>query len=231
MKKILLVEDDLSLSRGISFKLKRERYEVFTASTEKEALRTFQDNHIDLVISDIGLEEGDGFKLCEEIRKLSNVHIIFLTALDQEIDVVTGYDLGADDYITKPFSLIILISKVNALMKRIDDKVSQRDVLISGKIKLYVDEMKVTKNDSEVVLSKNELKLLKYLMINPLQIVTKDQLLEAIWDIDGQFVDENTIAVNIRRLRGKIEDDASNPNYIKNVRGIGYIWSMECIGK
>lgn len=228
MKKILLVEDDASLSRGISFKLKKEGYEVLTAATEIGALDIFNNNKIDLVISDIGLEEGDGFKVCEEIRKSSNVHIIFLTALDQEVDIVTGYELGADDYITKPFSLIVLISKVNAFMRRIDEK-SNTESIISGSIKFNINEMNVTKDDNEIVLSKNELKLLKHLMSNPKQIISKEQLLEAVWDIDGQFVDENTIAVNIRRLRGKIEDDASNPEYIKNVRGIGYIWSVECI--
>ena len=122
MQKILLVEDDLSLSRGVSFRLKKEGYEVFTSAKFSEALEIFNNNKIDLVISDVGLEEGDGFELCHEIRKKSNVLLIFLTALDQEVDMVTGYDLGADDYITKPFSLMVLISKVNALMRRVSNE-------------------------------------------------------------------------------------------------------------
>lgn len=230
MKTILLLEDDESLNRGISFKLKKEGYNVLSEYTVEGGLKSFRDNEIDLVISDVGLEDGSGFNFCEEVRKSSNVFIIFLTALDQEIDIVTGYDLGADDYITKPFSLMVLISKVNALMRRIE-KTSLSESIISGNITFVLEEMKVLKNTQEVIISKNELKLLKYLITNPKQILSKDQLLKALWDIDGQFVDENTVAVNIRRLREKIEDNPSKPEYIKNVRGIGYIWSVECAKK
>lgn len=230
MKTILLLEDDESLNRGISFKLKKEGYNVLSEYTVEGGLKSFRDNEIDLVISDVGLEDGSGFDFCEEVRKSSNVFIIFLTALDQEIDIVTGYDLGADDYITKPFSLMVLISKVNALMRRIE-KTSLSESIISGNITFVLEEMKVLKNTQEVIISKNELKLLKYLITNPKQILSKDQLLKALWDIDGQFVDENTVAVNIRRLREKIEDNPSKPEYIKNVRGIGYIWSVECAKK
>ncbi len=228
MKTILLLEDDESLKRGITFKLKKEGYNVLSTATIKEGIELFNNNKIDLIISDVGLEDGSGFEFCEDIRSKSNVFIIFLTALDQEVDIVTGYDLGADDYITKPFSLMILISKVNALMRRVKERKGE-NIITSGEITFTLDEMKVSKSDTEIVLSKNELKLLKYLMSNPRQIISKEQFLQAIWDVDSQFVDENTIAVNIRRLREKIEDDPSNPEYIKNVRGIGYIWSVECV--
>lgn len=228
MKTILLLEDDESLKRGITFKLKKEGYNVLSTATIKEGIELFNNNKIDLIISDVGLEDGSGFEFCEDIRRKSNVFIIFLTALDQEVDIVTGYDLGADDYITKPFSLMILISKVNALMRRVKERKGE-NIITSGEITFTLDEMKVSKSDTEIVLSKNELKLLKYLMSNPRQIISKEQFLQAIWDVDSQFVDENTIAVNIRRLREKIEDDPSNPEYIKNVRGIGYIWSVECV--
>lgn len=213
MKTILLLEDDESLNRGISFKLKKEGYKVLSESTVEGGLEAFKNNEVDLVISDVGLEDGSGFDFCEEIRKKSNVFIIFLTALDQEVDIVTGYDLGADDYITKPFSLMVLISKVNALMRRIE-KAYASESIVSGNITFILDEMKVLKNAQEVTISKNELKLLKYLITNPKQILSKDQLLKALWDIDGQFVDENTVAVNIRRLREKIEDNPSKPEYI-----------------
>ena len=221
IKTILLLEDDESLNWGISFKLKKEGYNVLSSATVRDALEMFNNNKVDLIISDVGLEDGSGFDFCEEIRKKSDVFIIFLTALDQEVDIVTGYDLGADDYITKPFSLMVLISKVNALMRRIEKK-TNTERIVSGDIIFNLDEMKV---------SKNELKLLKHLMNNPRQIISKEQFLQAIWDVDSQFVDENTIAVNIRRLREKIEDNPSNPEYIKNVRGIGYIWSVECTRK
>ena len=230
MGRILLVEDDESLCRGISFKLKKEGYEVLIASKANKALEIFNNNKIDLVISDINLEDesGDGFYLCEEIRKKSDVLLIFLTALDQEVDIVTGYDLGADDYITKPFSLMILISKVNALMRRIMNSESDKRVIACDNLTLYIDEMKLIKDGVEIVLSKNEYKLLNCLISNSMKIITKEHLLEALWDKDGVFVDENTVAVNIRRLREKIETNPSQPVFIKNIRGIGYRWDREC---
>ena len=228
MQKILLVEDDLSLSRGVSFRLKNEGNEVFTSAKVSEALEILNNNKIDLVISDVGLEEGDGFELCQEIRKKSNVRLIFLTALDQEVDMVTGYDLGADDYITKPFSLMVLISKVNALMRRVSNETTNKRGIQCKHLKFYADEMKLINNEEEIILSKNEYKLLNCLINNPLQVVTKEQLLESLWDKDGIFVDENTVAVNIRRLREKIEPIPSEPMFIKNIRGVGYRWNEEC---
>ncbi|MGL5640949.1 MAG: response regulator transcription factor [Paraclostridium sp.] len=230
MGEILLLEDDKSLNRGISFKLKKEGYKVHNAFNIKQAKELFIENEIDLIISDIGLPDGDGFEFCEYIRTISNVHIIMLTALDQEVDIVTGYDVGADDYITKPFSLIILISKVNAIMKRIGNVASKNLICCSGLNFNYV-ESKITKGSNETLLSKTEGKLLKYLMENSCQIVTKEQLIEALWDIDGNFVDENTVAVNIRRLRQKVEENPSEPEFIKNIRGLGYTFEKRCVKK
>lgn len=230
MGNILLLEDDKSLNRGINFKLKKEGYHVFTSFNIKEAKYIFENNKIDLIISDVGLPDGSGFDFCEEIRKSSNVHIIMLTALDEEINIVTGYDIGADDYITKPFSLIVLISKINAFMRRIENKTIE-NIISCDKLSFDYVENKLTKEKEDILLSKNEGKLLKYLMDNSNQIVTKEQLMETLWDIDGNFVDENTVAVNIRRLRQKVEDNPSEPMYIKNIRGIGYTFSKRCIKK
>lgn len=230
MGNILLLEDDKSLNRGISFKLKKEGYRVYTAFNIQEAKQVFENNKIDLIISDVGLPDGSGLDFCEEIRKISSVHIIMLTALDQEIDIVTGYDIGADDYITKPFSLIVLISKVNAFMRRIGNTTIE-NIISCDKLNFDYVENKLTKEDEEILLSKNEGKLLKYLMENSNQTVAKEQLIQALWDIDGNFVDENTVAVNIRRLRQKVEDNPSEPMYIKNIRGIGYRFSKRCIKK
>ena len=227
MGNILLLEDDKSLNRGISFKLKKEGYNVCTAFNIKEAKDVFENNKVDLIISDVGLPDGSGFDFCEEIRKISNVHIIMLTALDQEIDIVAGYDIGADDYITKPFSLMVLISKVNALMRRTSLREESKRIIRCRNLSFYPEEMKLLINNEEVILSKNEYKLLNRLIQNSGQIVTKGQLLEALWDKDGAFVDENTVAVNIRRLREKIEDIPSEPVFIKNIRGIGYRWNEE----
>lgn len=225
-QEILLVEDDASLNRGISLKLSKEGYTVRSADCIRNARQLFRKNPISLIICDIGLPDGSGLDFCAEIRRESNVLFLFLTAMDTEIDMVSGYEAGADDYITKPFSLMVLISKVNAIMKRYPKE--QKKNLISGDITLYPEENRTQKNGIWLSLTANEQKLLSYFMQNPLHILSKNQLLEALWDTDGNFVDENTIAVNIRRLREKIEDDPSNPSYIKNVRGLGYIWERNC---
>lgn len=227
MKNILLVEDDESLNRGISFKLNKEGMKVFTAKNLKEGREIFNNTSLDLIILDIGLPDGNGFEFCSEIRKQSGVLIIFLTACDEEVDIVTGLDMGADDYITKPFSFMVLMSKINALLRRNSSSSSPK--IVSGSIAFYPEEMKVLKDEKQIDLSKTELRLLKYLMLNSGQIIKKEQLLNELWDLDGDFVDSNTIAVNIRRLREKIEVNPSKPKYIKTVRGIGYIWSEGCV--
>lgn len=230
MNNILLVEDDESLNRGISFKLIKEGYKVFSAINLEEAEKVVTSEKIDLILLDINLPDGSGFDFCNKIRKSSNVFIIFLTACDQEVDIVTGYDIGADDYVTKPFSLMVLISKVKAILKRKQaEKVCNN--IFSGDIIFYTEELRVFKNNKELALSKTEIKLFKYLIYNSEQIVTKAQLLNELWDNDGNFVDDNTIAVNIRRLREKIEEDPSKPKYIKNIRGIGYTWAERCVSR
>ncbi|AFS79571.1 putative transcriptional regulator [Gottschalkia acidurici 9a] len=227
METILLVEDDKSLNRGISFKLERENFRVFRAENIKEAKEIFYSQDIDLIILDVGLPDGNGLDLCREIRKTSEVIIIFLTACDEEIDIVAGLDIGGDDYITKPFSLMVLISKINARLRR--NTVKQNRKVTSDDISFYPQDMKLTKNGEDILLSRTELKLIRYLLLNNQQIITKEQLLTELWDIDGKFIDQNTVAVNIRRLREKIEDDPSKPEYIKTVRGMGYIWTEKCV--
>lgn len=227
MNSILLLEDEENLNRGISLKLEKEGYQVFSAYGVSEGMRLFQENAIDLIICDITLDDGNGLDFCREIRKISQVHFIFLTALDQEMDVVLGYEAGADDYMVKPFSLSVLISKVNAIFKRMAN--GGDDKMISGEVTFLKKEMKVLVKGEETSLTKNELRLLLVLMENPKQILSKNQLLEQVFDINGEFVDENTVAVNIRRLREKIENDPSHPVYIRNVRGIGYLWDKEVL--
>lgn len=225
-QEILLAEDDASLNRGISLKLQKEGYTVHSAGCIQEARILFQKHRISLIICDIGLPDGSGLDFCMEIRRQSNVHFLFLTAMDTEIDMINGYEAGADDYITKPFSLMVLISKVHAIMKR--QPAEEKQILTSGDVTLYLKENRARKNGAYLSLTANEQKLLSYFMQNPMHILSKNQLLEALWDADSNFVDENTIAVNIRRLREKIEDDPSSPSYIKNVRGLGYIWERNC---
>ena len=251
MAKILLLEDDESLNRGISLKLEKEGYEVLRAVSVRQANDLFDKHEVALVISDITVEDGDGLSFCRSIRERSQVHFIFLTALDQEVDIVNGYDAGADDYITKPFSLMVLISKVNVLMRRIgarDESSGSGQLLRSGDLEVNCREMKAYKGGEEILLSKKEFQLLLYFLENPRQVISKEQILSAVWDVDGQFVDDNTVPVTISRLKKKVAGRA-NPaggtqraphdadsggadglplaEYIKNVRGMGYIWTAD----
>ena len=219
MKQILLLEDDEGLNRGISLKLKKEGYQVFSAFTIKEAEEFLEQESIDLLISDISLPDGNGMDFCRKARQYSNLYIIFLSALDQEVDIVNGYDCGADDYMTKPFSLLVLISKVNACMQRASVK-QEGQLLISQDIQVQRNTMQVYQKGEPVILSKKELQLLIYLMENAGRIVTKEQILEHVWDMDGQFVEENTVTVNISRLKSKLQTKA-----IENLRGLGYLWT------
>lgn len=219
MKQILLLEDDEGLNRGISLKLEKEGYQVFSAFTIKEAEKFLEQESIDLLISDVSLPDGNGMDFCRKARQYSNLYIIFLSALDQEVDIVNGYDCGADDYMTKPFSLLVLISKVNACMRRASVK-QEGQLLISQDIQVHCNTMQVYQKGDSVILSKKELQLLIYLMENAGRIVTKEQILEHVWDMDGQFVEENTVTVNISRLKSKLQTKA-----IGNVRGLGYLWT------
>lgn len=225
---ILLLEDDESLQRAVSLKLTKENYPVYRASDIKTALVLYRQHRMPLILCDINLPDGSGLDFCRLIREESDVYFLFLTSYDTDQDMIRGYDAGADDYITKPFSLDVLVSKVNALMRRRFPGEHKTDVIRSGSLELFPDENRAKKNGQYLALTANEQKLLSYFMENPLRILSKNQLLSAIWDIDGNFVDENTLAVNIRRLREKIEDDPSNPAYLKNVRGLGYIWERAC---
>lgn len=230
MGKILLLEDDESLNRGISLKLKKEGYEVLSATGVAEAKEMFRENEVDLIISDISMEDGNGLEFGQSVRKVSDVYLIFLTALDQEVDIVNGYDAGADDYITKPFSLMVLISKVNALMRRIENTYEEGNVLTSGSIQVWCKEMKVFHEEQELSLSKKEIQLLLYFLEHPKQIISKEQILESVWDMDGQFVDDNTVPVTISRLKKKLATE-EDYEYIKNIRGIGYLWTTEVLKK
>ena len=219
MKSILLVEDDKSLNQGITLKLKKEGYRVSSAFSLEEAEELFASAAWDLLICDVGLV------FCRRGGQVSDVFILVLPGLDSEIDMVTAFDLGADDYMTKPFSLMVLVSKVHAFMRRTREAPASR--IVSGDILLSLREMKAFRQRPEggaepVPLSKKELQLLLLLMENACQILTKEQILERVWGVEGQFVDDNTVPVNISRLKGKLDG-----SYIQNVRGIGYIWTEE----
>ena len=224
---LLLVEDDESLNHAIRRKLEKEGYTVYSALSEREALSLNRAEKMDLVICDVGLPDGNGMDFCRRVRAESDVIFLFLTALDTEGDMLRGYKAGADDYMTKPFSLDVLVSKVRVLSKRILPE--SPESLVSGSIVYLLAENRVMKDGEYLNLTAKEQKLLLYFMENPRKVLSKNQLLESLWDIDGDFVDDNTLAVNIRRLREKMEEDPSKPVRIKNIRGLGYIWDEECV--
>ncbi|MDD4112349.1 MAG: response regulator transcription factor [Herbinix sp.] len=226
MDKILVLEDDRDLNRGISFFFEKEGYKVVSAFSIFNAKEALKKDSFDFIIMDLMLPDGNGLDLCRELREISNIPIIILTASDLEINEVVGLDSGADDYIRKPFSLSVLLARFYAVLRR-KSGIKEDEILESNGINVNQKTMKVLKSGSVVDCSATEYKILCYLMVNKNQIMLKDQILECIWDQDSNFVDENTLPVNICRLRKKIEDDASNPKYIKTVHGMGYLWSEE----
>lgn len=223
---ILLLEDEDSVNRGITFTLEKEGYTVYPCRTIREADKALERGIPDVLICDITLPDGSGLDFVRKVKNAGSTYIICLTALDTETDYVMGYGAGADDYIAKPFSLSVLTLKVHAVFRRRNCK--EEEELFSGLLRVRGREGKVWKQDQEINLTGREWKLFMLFLDHPGQILSKNQILERLFDLDGGFVDDNTVAVNIRRLREKIETDPARPEYIKNVRGIGYVWSMEC---
>lgn len=232
MQKLLLVEDDTTLAMSIEYSLKKEGYLVDSAHNYSKAMEfidSIDSKEYDLIILDIELPDGNGFELCKHIRKTSNSPVIFLTAKDEEVNVVMGLDIGGDDYITKPFRLKELLSRIKAVIRRTSQR-SQENILISNDIKVNLLESKVYKKDQQIYLTPSEHKLLVFLIQNPKQVLSRARILEKLWDIDSEFVDDNSLSVYIKRLREKIEDDHTKPEYIKTVRGRGYMWNMSTRG-
>lgn len=224
MKYILLVEDDLSLINGLSFAVKKEGYELDVAHTKSETDEIWEEGKYDLVILDVSLPDGSGFDICKNIRRISKVPIMFLTAMDEETDIIMGLDIGGDDYITKPFKLAIFMSRINALLRR-SDNFNQADMeLSSGGITIQLLKREVYKNNEKIDLTANEYKLLCLLMENPGQVLSPEQILGKLWDCNEDYVDSNTLTVYIRRLRTKIEENPGKPKRIVTVRRMGYKW-------
>lgn len=219
MAKVLIIEDDKALNKGVAFALKREGYEILSAYNKTEGKQMILNNKIDFLLLDINLPDGNGLDLCKEIREYVKFPIVFFTANDTEEDMVKGYEVGGDDYISKPFSVELLKYKVNAILKINSN--NKNTFQYKGLI-IDFDKMIVSVNDNKINLTATEYKLLEILVKNRGKVVTKEILLEKLWDSNGNFVDENTLSVNIRRLRKKIEEDPKNPKYIETVFGIGY---------
>lgn len=225
MNRILLLEDDLSLISGLSFALKKQGFEIENARTIKEAGEYWRKGRYNLLILDVSLPDGCGFEFCKMVRKESEVPIIFLTASDEEMNIIMGLDIGGDDYITKPFKLGVLISRVNALLRRTKSIRKNDAELVSNGIKINLLQTVVYKNGEQIELTAGEYKLLCLFMQNPNIVLTKDQILQRLWDCDADYIDSSTLTVYIRRLRIKVENNPSEPEMILTVRGMGYKWN------
>lgn len=226
MEKILLLEDDLSLIQGLSFALNKQGFELDVARTVKEADAAWAAGKYDLLILDVSLPDGSGFDVCKKIRRMSKVPIIFLTASDEEVNIIMGLDIGGDDYITKPFKLGVLMSRINALLRRAKDFGPSDTELCANGIRVLLLQNQVYKNGSLLDLSAAEYKLLCLFMQNPNAVLSKEQILDRLWDNKGSYVDDNTLTVYIRRLRLKIEDNPGEPQFITTVRRLGYRWNV-----
>ena len=225
MKRLFLLEDDLSLINGLSFALKKQGYEITVARTALEADVLWERGEYDMAVLDVSLPDGSGFDFCKKIRQISKVPIMFLTAADEETDIIMGLDIGGDDYVTKPFKLAVFLSRINALLRRSENFGTAVTELNSGGICIRLLKGEVYKRGELVELTASEYKLLCLFLENPDQILSQEQILGRLWDVDGSYIDNNSLTVYIRRLRTKIEDDPGKPKRIVTVRGMGYKWS------
>ena len=224
MTKILLVEDDKNIAITISYYLQQEGFTINTAKTVKEGIEKIKNNEYDLMLLDINLPDGTGYALYQEMKNIQEIPTIFLTALDEEKDIVKGFDLGADDYITKPFHAGELLSRIKNVLRH---NIKNAKKEIEEKIKIKNVEInlscgKVLKEGKEIELTALEYKILVMLFENRGKMITREQILSYIWDSEENFVNDNTLTVYIKRIREKIEDNPNKPEIIRTVRGVGY---------
>ena len=221
MPTIILVEDNELILNSLAFSLVQEGYNVQKAKNEEEAFNLLKES-TNLVILDITLPDGNGFEICKKIKEKVDIPIIFLTAKDEEKDIVYGLELGADDYVTKPFRTRELISRIKTVLRRYNQGKEKSNIIKVKDVSINIEKGIAYKNGKELELTALEYKILLMLFNNVGNIITREQILDKIWDIAGNFVNDNTLTVYIKRIREKIEDDAANPTIIKTVRGIGY---------
>lgn len=229
MNRLLLVEDDEALALGIEFTLKDEGYEVFRASTVEEGKKLFEGSKPDLILLDVNLPDGNGYDLCKFIRKKDDTPIIFLTAVDEEVNVVLGFEIGGDDYITKPFRVRELLSRIKAILRRNSKTAAAGTKLISGDIVIYIAMALVKKGGRELTLTAQEYKLLLIFMSRANVLMKREEILRELMEGAEAFFDENTLSVYIKRIREKLEDNPKEPQYIVTVRGLGYKWSKDVV--
>ena len=220
MQKLLVVEDDRKLNRALCYALEKEGYGVVSSYTIEEAKRAYMQGGVRMVLLDVNLPDGEGFEFCRWVKAQAAVPVLFLTARDLEEDALNGYELGAEDYVTKPFSMKILLKKIDVILKRTET--DGHLCFDDGFLKADFETAKTEAGGQECVLTPTEFRLLKQFVTNRGQLLTYEVLLERLWDSNGQFVDKHTLAGNVNRLRRKIEDEEHR--YISNVYGMGYQW-------
>ena len=223
---IFLLEDDDAIAMGLSYSLENEGYTVTVAKSVSQALEIINQKNFSMYLLDLTLPDGSGYSVCKRIKEIGDFPVIFLTAYDDKVNVVMGFELGADDYITKPFRLKELLVRIKSVFRRYnndstDGKIKVKDLVVN------TNEAKVYKNGNEIVLTAMEYRLLLILLNNRGCVLSRTQLLENIWDVAGDFVEDNTLTVYIKRLRDKIEENPTEPEYIKTIRGLGYIIENE----
>lgn len=219
MIKILLIEDDNTIVRNLSELLKQEEFAIVAVTNCATAIEKVESEQFDLILLDVLLPDGNGFSLCKRLKSISEIPVIFLTASSDEFSVVTGLDIGGDDYIEKPYRPRELISRIKTVLRRSG---KSQSIVSLGNVSVDIDKGIVIKNGKDVFLSALEYKLLLVFLNNPGATLSRNKLLSEIWDIAGDFVNDNTLTVYIKRLREKIEDDSQNPKIILTVRGLGY---------
>ena len=223
---IFVLEDDNAIGIGLRYALENEGYCVTICKSVKEAMKIISDVSFSLYLLDLTLPDGNGYDVCKAVKAQGDLPVIFLTAFDDEINVVTGFDLGADDYISKPFRVRELLARIRSVLKRYSRE-NDDGIIKIGNITVNTNQAKVFKDGSEIILTAMEYRLLLIMINNAGHILSRNQLLEELWDVEGDFVNDNTLTVYIKRLRDKIEEDAADPKIIKTVRGLGYLVENE----
>lgn len=219
---IFLLEDDEAIGIGLTYSLENEGYNVTLAKSVKEAEKIIDEKEFSLYILDLTLPDGSGYDVCKRIKAKGDLPVIFLTAYDDEVNVIMGFELGADDYISKPFRVKELMLRIKSVMRRYSNETSDGIIKINN-LKINTNEAKVYKNNEEIILTAMEYRLLLILLSNRGKVLSRTALLENIWDVAGDFVEDNTLTVYIKRLRDKIEEDPAKPEFIKTVRGLGFV--------
>ncbi|MFE8700475.1 response regulator transcription factor [Cytobacillus sp. FJAT-54145] len=222
--KVLLVEDDKTIASGLQYSLEQDQFQTVLCHDVQAAKKVLEEDlaSISLCLFDLSLPDGSGYDLCKMVKERSDKPVIFLTAIDDEVNVVMGLDMGADDYITKPFRIRELLSRIKSVLRRYNNQAQPKTVIDIHDIKINTLEGKVYKRDEEILVTALEYRLLLIFANHIGQILSRNQLLEQIWDVAGDFVNDNTLTVYIKRLREKLEDNPQAPTIIKTVRGLGY---------